>query len=257
MTGQITTDITGPVARVTLDNPSRRNAMTIAMWQALRTTFTDLAADKGLRAVIVAGAGETFCAGADVSEFAAHRRSADQAEAYSRLSQAATDAILALPLPVIAEVRGPCLGAGTAIALACDLRYLDAGATWGIPAARLGVGYELNWLSRMVTQLGAAVAAEALLTAASFGAEQARETGFAHAVLDSAGLAEHVAATAHTITRLAPLTLAAAKAGVAAAATGRGARLAAARVRECGESADYQRALAALAARERPEFCGD
>ena len=173
-TDRIGTDIDDGIARVVLDNPGRKNALTLGMWHALAATCRDLADNPEVRAVVLTGRGAAFSAGADVTEFPTARKTPEQTLEYSEICQAATDAILALPVPVIAEIRGPCLGAGAAIALCADLRYLAEDASFGIPAAKLGLAYEPRWIARMIETLGLPVASELLLTARAFGAEAHR-----------------------------------------------------------------------------------
>lgn len=215
--GRIETDVTGGIARVVLDNPSRKNALTLAMWDDLRLVAQALSDEPDVRAVVLTGADGVFSAGADVSEFPAQRKTAEQVKRYSEICQGATDAILALPVPVIAEIRGPCLGAGTAIALCADLRYLSEDVRFGIPAAKLGLAFEQRWLTRIIETLGVPAAAELLFTAKAFDAAAAQRMGLAHEVLPAEALAGHVAEIARGIAALAPLTLRAAKAGLRAA----------------------------------------
>lgn len=257
--GRITTNVAGGVARVVLDNPGRKNAITQGMWRELRHVFTSLAYEPDVRTVVLSGAGGLFSAGADLSEFPTARKTAAQTAEYSELCQAATDAILALPVPVVAQISGPCLGAGAAIALCADLRYMSEAAVFGIPAAKLGLAFEHRWLTRMIDTIGVSSASELLFTAKTFTAGAAQRMGFAHEVLPDGDVAAHVTDLAEGIAALAPLTLRAAKAGLRAAMRddAQAGVQADALVTVCAESHDSQRALSAFATKERPEFQGD
>lgn len=250
----------GPIARITLCNTARRNAVTHDMWASLTRTAMDLADDRDLRAVVIRGEGQVaFASGADVSEFGDNRRSADDADAYHAAVQAALDAIAALPVPVVAQVHGFCIGAGTAIALACDLRYLDDAARFGIPAAKLGIGYHPDWIARLVEVVGTGPAAEILLTARLYGANKAARCGFANEVLPTGELDAFVEGQLAAISRNAPLSMAAAKTTfrqIAAFDRDRDWAVAHEAARACAASQDYQTALAAFAEKRVPDFEG-
>ena len=251
----------GGVATLMLSNPRRRNAMTRAMWTDLTEAARDLATRPDIRAVVIRGEGTVaFASGADISEFGESRRSADQADAYHEAVQGALDAIGAIPSPVIAQVHGYCVGAGTAIALACDLRYVDDNLKFGIPAAKLGIGYSPAWIRTLSQIVGPAVAAEILMSGQLFDAEKALRSGFANEVSPAAELDAFVAAKAATLAGNAPLTLQAAKISLRELSRpdqDRDWSAAYAAAQRCAESRDYQAALAAFAEKRTPDFTGE
>lgn len=248
------------VACITLSNPVRRNAITINMWAELAQIGQDLAERRNLRVAVMRGAGNiAFSSGADVNEFGENRSSADQAKAYQEALQRATDAIQAIPFPVIAQIQGYCVGAGTAIALACDLRYLDETARIGIPAAKLGIGYGPDCIHRLVRIVGQSAAAEMLMTANLFDAAKALRCGFANEVLQVDEMPNFIEAQVKALAGNAPLALAASKIclrEIAAFDSDRDWPAALAATHVCAESQDYQQALTAFAERRTPKFSG-
>jgi enoyl-CoA hydratase/carnithine racemase len=141
------------VAVITLNRPAKRNAVTLAMWGALAERVGELAADPEVRVLVIRGAGDHFCAGADISEL-----TNGPGGEYARINWAAEEAIAAFPGPTIAEIRGNCIGGGVSIATACDLRFAAEGSTFGITPAKLGIVYPTNALERTVRLIGGSAA---------------------------------------------------------------------------------------------------
>lgn len=258
--GGLMVDRDGPVARITFNNPARRNAMTFAMWRDLAACLEELAQDQGLRVVILTGAGDrAFVSGADISEFEEKRGSADAISVYNAAVARAGAAIEALPVPIIAAIRGACIGGGMGIALRCDLRLCSTDARFGIPAARLGLGYDLRDLAIVAAAIGAQCAADMLYSARYFDAEEAKTSGLVLRVLDPDALLPAVEELAKSIAANAPLTIRAAKAGLRAlrrAPTAEAEREVNSLVASCFASADYAEGRAAFAARRAPVFKG-
>jgi enoyl-CoA hydratase/carnithine racemase len=201
----------GALARVTLDNPGVRNALTTAMYDQLRAICLDLAEDRGLRMVVVRGAGGAFAAGTDVADLEAIRGGADGV-AYEGGITRVLDAVRALPVPVVALVEGPAVGGGLAIVACCDLVYATADARFGAPVARtLGNCVSPATTARMRAAMGRALATELLLTGRLATAEEALAAGFLRAIVEAADLDEVVADLLARVSRCAPLSLAAAK----------------------------------------------
>ena len=150
--------VDGAVATLTINRPAKRNALTPVMWRRLAEVCAELAADPGLRVLVVTGAGPSFCAGADISSL-----SQDEAE-LKAVVQTAERALRSLPMPSIAKVRGHCLGGGNQIAVACDLRVADSTATFGVPPARLGVVYPVGSTRALVELVGPAAAKRLIFT---------------------------------------------------------------------------------------------
>ncbi|MGX1308370.1 enoyl-CoA hydratase [Amorphus suaedae] len=256
MSGSITIRHDGQIARVTLSNPDKRNAISAPMWEALRAFARDTAPERGCRAVIVAGDGATFSAGADIAGFEAGRSGAG-ALAYDDLVEETLRALEAMPQTTIAAVCGPCMGAGAALAAACDFRTAEERAFFAIPAARLGLGYDPRGVKRIVRVFGEPAARELLQLAERMPAARAHQLGAVHRLAaDGAALAAAEEIAAIAISR-APLTIAAAKAAIAEIG---GLYAPSDAVRgladAADQSADYAEGRAAFAAKRAPRFTG-
>ena len=208
----------GTVARLTLSAPASRNAMTRAMWAALPGLAARIAADPGIRVLVLTGAGGALCAGADIAEFAEVYATPESAAAYNATVRAALAALRDLPLPVLARIEGPCVGGGIALALACDLRFADPGAVFAITPARLGIAYSPADTALVVAAVGAARAKDLLFTARRVGAAEALSIGLIERLSAPGALDADVAACAEELARLSPASIAQAKATVNALA---------------------------------------
>jgi enoyl-CoA hydratase/carnithine racemase len=246
------------VAVVTLNRPPRRNAVTIAMWRDLRRIFTGLGGDRAVRAIVLTGQGGHFCAGADIGEFSASRRNADEVIAYERDVDACTEALMAVPQPAIAAVSGFCLGGGCALAMACDFRVADGSARFGIPAARLGTVYGALDCRNLIALVGLANAKEILFGASQFGPAEARAMGFVDRVVDTS--AEKAAVEwAARLAENAPLSIAGAKLILNALAQGEADAKRDAigdAIETAAESRDYQEGVRAFTEKRPPLFTG-
>src|SRR5262245_35955351 len=132
----------GPIGWIVFNQPEKRNAVSQEMWEAMPGHVADLAADDAIRVVILRGAGDqAFVAGADISQFKERRRNMADEEAYNRISARGQDALAALEKPLLAMIQGYCVGGGVSIAISCDIRIAADNARFGVPAARLGLGY--------------------------------------------------------------------------------------------------------------------
>lgn len=170
------------VATVTLNRPRKRNAVSLAMWRRIETSFVDLGKNSSVRVVILTGAGGNFCAGADISEFGEVRSDIESGRAYEEATESATIAIRDFPLPTIAAVSGYGVGGGCGLALACDFRVGDPSTRMGIPAARLGIIYSALDCSLLYRAVGLAGAKRVLFTGRYFPLDLCIEMG----LIDSA-----------------------------------------------------------------------
>ena len=237
----------GLVATLVIDRPERRNALARRHWNALPPL---VAKAEGARVLVVRGAGDTFCAGADISEFATERAAGERARDYERANVGAFEALARAPVPTIALIRGHALGGGFGLAAACDLRFAVPDATFGVPAARLGLAYPPEAMARLVEAVGAMRARHMLLSGAMFAAEAVDRWGFLTAIVDADGIDAHVAGLARDVAENAPLTIAAARAAI------RGDGNATALADRTFGSADYAEGVAAFAAKRPPRFEG-
>ncbi|MEE2525681.1 enoyl-CoA hydratase-related protein [Hyphobacterium sp. HN65] len=155
----------GAISHLVLNRPEKRNALTRAMWQAMPVLLAEAALREELRVLLVRGEGGAFAAGADIGEFEDVYATRESADAFSREVAEALDALAAFPMPVIARIDGPCIGAGCGIALSCDLRFCTPESKFGVTPAKLGLLYPLNDTRRLVDAVGQAMARDILFSA--------------------------------------------------------------------------------------------
>lgn len=208
MSGGVWLDLTGPLARVTLSHAGKLNAMSRAMWRELRLVFAGIQQDPHIRCVLIRGEGAHFCAGGDISEYAAFRfetrslRDFHEGDVWGGLS-----AMLNCDVPIVAQIEGNCMGAGIEIASCCDLRIAGASARFGAPIAKLGFPMAPREAALVVRAVGELTAREMLLAASVLDAAQMLQRGFLSSLVsgaDSAQLASEAQACADRICTLAP-----------------------------------------------------
>ncbi|RPF37841.1 enoyl-CoA hydratase/isomerase family protein [Streptomyces sp. TLI_185] len=205
MEPQLLHSVTDSVATVVIHHPAKRNAMTAAMWAALPPLLDALAADPGVRALVLTGEGGTFCAGADISTL---QGSPEEAQS---LAVRAEEALAAFPKPTLAAIRGHCVGGGSQLAAACDLRFAMEGALFGVTPAKLGIVYPASSTRRLVSLVGPAAAKYLLFSGELIDAERALRTGLVDEVLPQGELAKRVAEFTRILVSRSQLTQAAAK----------------------------------------------
>jgi enoyl-CoA hydratase len=204
------------IARITLNRPQARNALTFAMYEGLITLSHRIEEDRSVKAVIIAGAGEkAFAAGTDIAQFRSFEKPED-ALGYERFMDRVLGTLERLRVPTIAAVAGACTGGGAAIAAACDMRIATRDARFGFPIARtLGNCLSLGNLKRLSGLIGPARVKDILFTARLVGAEEALAIGLVNEVVeDAAALGQRATELATLLAGHAPLTLQATKEGL-------------------------------------------
>ncbi|HEV7477619.1 MAG TPA: enoyl-CoA hydratase, partial [Burkholderiales bacterium] len=208
--------------------------------------------------IVLAGAGDkAFVSGADISQFEKERSSADAVQRYEELAEGAAAKLQGCDKPLIAMIRGYCLGGGMNIAVLCDLRIAADDARFGIPAAKMGLGYRASSMKNLVDVVGAAYAREIMITARQFTAAEAKEMGLVNKVVAVSELEKAVAEYTQMIAGNAPLTMRTAKRIIREiGAVNYDAAKCKAWAKECFESADYKEGRKAFMEKRKPVFTG-
>lgn len=255
MSAEVRLERVGPAGWVVFDNPERRNALTGPMLGQLVEVLEEAAADETIRVVALRGAGEAaFVSGADISAFG----SASGVEAGPR-PEHFLGAVAALDKPVVAALRGWCLGAGVLLAIAADIRVAGDDLRIGIPAAKLGVAYPKAGLARLIAVAGPAVAAEMMITGDHYDAAGALRAGLVNRVEPAASAFDETQRLAERIAGNAPLTVVASKRTITSVldpTDASAARSADAAISACFRSADFQEGQRAFAEKRRADFRG-
>jgi enoyl-CoA hydratase/carnithine racemase len=214
--GKILQSITDGVGVITFNNPEKRNAMSLDMWQGLGLALVELRDDPEVRVVILVGAGDkAFVSGADISQFEKTRHNAAASEEYSKRSAAERALLADYPKPTIACIRGFCLGGGMQVAMLADIRIAAENSQFGIPAAKLGIAYGYDGLKNLVSLVGPSWARLLMYTGMRIDAAEALRIGLVDRVMPDAELWSATTDIARTISGNAPLAIQAAKTTIA------------------------------------------
>lgn len=250
----------GAIGWIIFNNPERHNAVSLEMWQSLPLVLDSFNADSDVRIIVLKGAGEkAFVSGADISQFKEKRSSAEAVKIYNTTSDAASEALRNCPKPTIAMIRGYCIGGGTATAVNCDVRIAADNARFGVPAAKLGLGYRFSGINRLATLVGPSFAAEIFFTARQFTAQEALQMNLVNRVVPAAELEQYTRDYADTIAKNAPLTIAAVKRALIEYnkdPAQRDIALCHKMVDDCFASEDYKEGQAAFMEKRKPVFKG-
>ena len=234
--------------------------MSIDRWEAVPAVIDRFQADPEIRVIVLTGAGDkAFVSGADISQFESQRSSAEAVQRYEEIGDAATAKIFECDKPVVAMIRGYCLGGGLNIANVCDLRIAAEDARFGIPAAKMGLGYRASTMQRLVDIVGGPFAREIMITARQFNAAEAKNMGLVHHVVPVTELESFTRKYCADISANAPLTMRAAKriiGEILGASSAYDAAKCKAWVKECFDSEDYKEGRKAFMEKRKPAFQG-
>lgn len=202
----------GAIGRMIFNNPQRHNAVSLAMWQAAGEILEDFLADNAIRVIVLSGAGgKAFVSGADISKFDSERASREAVVEYNTKTAAVYSTLHWSAKPTIAQIQGFCIGGGLALAVCCDLRICTEQSRFGLPAARLGLGYPFPGLQRLAATVGLPNAKEICFTARRYDANEASAMGLVNRILPADEIEAFVTDYAQTIAGNAPLTIGAMK----------------------------------------------
>jgi len=214
--GKILQGVVDGVGVITFNNPEKRNAMSLEMWEGFGEALIELRDDPEVRVVVLAGAGDkAFVSGADISQFEKTRHNAEASEQYSKRSAAQRALLAAYPKPTIACIRGFCLGGGMQVAMMSDIRIAAENSQFGIPAAKLGIAYGYDGLRHLVSLVGPSWARLIMYTGMKIDSAEALRIGLVDRVLPDAELSNATMEIARTISGNAPLAIKAAKVTIA------------------------------------------
>ena len=260
ITDKILSEKADGIGWLTFNNPARRNAVSMEMWQAISKVLADFNNDPDVRVIVMRGAGDkAFVSGADISQFEDQRKNAEQAELYAKANEDARKSFDVLRKPMIAMIRGYCFGGGVRVALSADLRIAAEDAVFAIPAARLGLGYAFESIVKLVNLLGPTTTKDLLFTGRRLDAQEALRLGLVNKVVPTDQLEAEVRAYALNIADNAPLTIRAVKIGVDQAMLDpeqRDMALVESSLRACFDSEDYQNGRRAFMEKRKPVFTG-
>jgi enoyl-CoA hydratase/carnithine racemase len=248
------------VGWMTYNNPARHNALSSDMVAAVPAILRAFQGDPDVAVIVVTGAGDkAFVSGADISEFGERRTTVEARAAYDRAMSASWRAWEEVDKPIIAMIRGYCIGGGLLTALRADIRVCAEGSQFGVPAARLGLGYAFGGVQQLVDLVGPAWTAEILFSGRRLSAAEALRIGLVNRVVPAEDLEAQVADLATSIAANAPLTVRACKFSIRQARTDP-ERRDMARVDElveaCFQSEDYLEGQRAFAEKRTPRFRG-
>jgi enoyl-CoA hydratase/carnithine racemase len=260
MTDKILVDVADAIATITFNNPERRNAVSLDMWEAVEAALARMEDDDAVRVVIITGAGDkAFVSGADISKFESERAEAEAVATYNAATARVYGRLYSFPKPVIAKIKGACVGGGLNLAFACDLRICNQSARFAMPAAKLGLGYGYDSLKRLAHVVGLPNALELAYTAKLFPAEDAFHMGAVNRVVADEELDAFVEDYANRIAANAPLTIRTFKAGAVELRKHESDRDMArldALVAQCFGSEDYVEGRRAFMEKRKPAFKG-
>jgi enoyl-CoA hydratase/carnithine racemase len=260
ITSKMIAEKDGGIGRLIFNNPARHNAVSLEMWEAVTRIMDDFERDDAIRVIVVSGAGgRAFVSGADISEFKERRASEEAAAAYSKISEGARLRLQETLKPTIAMIRGYCIGGGVGLAVCCDLRICSDNSRFAVPAAKLGLGYRMTGIKKLLDIVGPAFVKEIFFTARQFGAPEALRIGLVNQAVPDAELEAFVRGYAETIAANAPLTVGSVKEIVAEllhAGDGYDRENCERLVAECFASEDYVEGRRAFMEKRRPVFAG-
>ena len=259
--GKLLAGTVDQVGYLVINNPARHNAIGLDMWQAAADALITMRDHSDTRVLVVRGAGgKAFASGADISKFEQERSTPEAIEHYHQTSARFYTALSSFPKPTIADIRGFCIGGGMALAVSCDIRLCTEQSRFGVPAAKLGLGYGYAGIDRLCRIVSTSSAQEIFYTARQFSAQEAYEMGLVNRVLSASIIDAYLQDYLQRICENAPMTIAAVKAVTLAInqdESKRDHQMLDQMVADCFESKDYIEGRRAFMEKRKPEFKGE
>jgi enoyl-CoA hydratase/carnithine racemase len=256
----LTVEKRAAVGWIVFNQPAKRNAINGAMWRGIPAAMAQFDADPQVRCVAFRGAGtEAFSAGADISEFEKIRSQKAAVAEYDGLLDQVLHSIQGSRKPSVAMIYGYCMGGGLEVALACDLRYCGQSAQFGIPAAKLGLAYNVEGHKRLLETVGHARAREIMFLGRRYASDEAFHMGLIHRVVKDAELESCTSEILKTLSENAPLAIANSKTILEEYVKAQGApdaKAMQAAIERCAKSEDYQEGRRAFMEKRKPAFTG-
>lgn len=260
LTDKLVANKEGGIGWIVFNNPARHNAVSLEMWESLTLVLNAYAEDPDVRVIILRGEGDkAFVAGADISQFKEKRSSPEAVQHYNSTADEAGETLRNLPKPTVAMIRGYCIGGGAGIAVSCDIRIAADDAKFGVPAAKLGLGYRFSGIKRLADIVGPSFAAEIFYTSRQFNAREALDMGLINRLMPASDLESYTRELANTIVNNAPLTIASVKRALLEYGEDpaqRDLELCQKMVDDCYASEDYKEGQTAFMEKRKPVFRG-
>lgn len=214
-TEKIIAEVKDHIGWLIFNQPKKRNAISLEMWEVIPIIIEEFSKNKDVRIIVMKGeGGKAFVSGADISEFDEVRSTSEQVEYYEEASSLAKDSLSNLQKPLIAMIEGYCIGGGMGIALTADIRIASSESQFGVPAAKLGLGYGYDGIKELMNLVGPSYAKEIFFTGSRFSSEDAEKMGLINKIIKKNELYEYVEKFSSNIAYNAPLTVMASKAAI-------------------------------------------
>lgn len=256
MTNLVRTTAEGPIGRLILNRPEKRNAISGDMWRAIPDAMAGMDADAAIRVILLEGAGRDFASGADIAEFDTVYANRHSSAAYAGDMARAMNALCSLRKPRIAVIRGVCIGGGVALALCCDLRFAESAARFAVTPAKLGIAYSFDDTRRLFDCVGAPAAKDILFSGRTLDAPTALRLGLIDAVFPAATLEDEALAYAKALAANSPASIAVARDFIARALSGQRAEDEATRAAylDILDGPDFPEGISAFREKRPPRF---